>query len=221
MQPFQVIKGENYGANSENWDTRFDHNHLRITRIIRCLRVLGLEDEALAFREALEKATTSVSSRSREFWRRAAERDLNLRPDLETYDEEDNTIGPKFLCDYEVKRKEKLKDGEVKADAKAESAETNSEELEDDGPNLMAAGTEVRIEEALGEAPSDERCERKAVETASGVGDDSSGEKAGEGELEPAIAETKLSIKEPVIEIVEPLNGITEDDGRVEVSTRE
>jgi len=70
------------------------------------LRVLGLQDEARAFREALEKSATHVSSRSREFWRRAAERDLNLRPDLEILDEEDNGIGPRFLCEYELKRKE-------------------------------------------------------------------------------------------------------------------
>lgn len=48
-----------------------------------------------------------VSSRSREFWRRAAERDLNLRPDLEIDDESDNTIGPKFLREYELERKAK------------------------------------------------------------------------------------------------------------------
>jgi len=103
----KVSKGDNYDVNSENWDSRFDHNHLRITRIIRCLRVLGLEDEAKAFLSALENSTTRVSSRSREFWRRAAERDLNLRPDLEIDDESDNTIGQKFLREYELERKSK------------------------------------------------------------------------------------------------------------------
>ena len=30
-------------AASQTWMCRFDHNHLRISRIIRCLRVLGLD----------------------------------------------------------------------------------------------------------------------------------------------------------------------------------
>lgn len=104
----QVRKGDNYDEHSENWDTRFDHNHLRITRIIRCLRVLGFEDEAKAFHKTLEATTTRVSSRSREFWRRAAERALNLRPDLEIYDEYDTTIGPEFLCEFEIVRQANL-----------------------------------------------------------------------------------------------------------------
>jgi hypothetical protein len=74
--------------------------------------VLGLEDEAGAFYSALEDSTTRVSPRSREFWRRAAQRDLNLRPDLEVDDERDNTIGLKFLREYELRRKEqKLSEG--------------------------------------------------------------------------------------------------------------
>ncbi|KAK6585973.1 hypothetical protein PZA11_001030 [Diplocarpon coronariae] len=104
----KVTKGPNYTAHSGNWDVRFDHNHLRITRIIRCLRVLGLEDEAQAFRAALEEATVNASSRSREYWRRATERTLNLRPDLEDKDiegEDDLTLGPKFLREFEESRK--------------------------------------------------------------------------------------------------------------------
>jgi hypothetical protein len=104
----QVGKGDNYDEHSENWDTRFDHNHLRITRIIRCLRVLGFEDEAKAFHKTLEATTMKVSYRSREFWRRAAERALNLRPDLDIYDEDDTTIGPGFLREFEIARQAKL-----------------------------------------------------------------------------------------------------------------
>ncbi|KAE9366064.1 hypothetical protein N431DRAFT_446277 [Stipitochalara longipes BDJ] len=104
----KISKGDNYDEHSGNWNNRFDHNHLRITRIIRCLRVLGLEDEAKAFRIALENATTRVDSRSREFWRRAAERALNLRPDLEIYDEDNTTVGLKFLREFEVERQARL-----------------------------------------------------------------------------------------------------------------
>ncbi len=63
------------------------------------MRVLGLEDEGRAFRSALENESTHVSSRSREFWRRAAERPLNIKPALETEIDED--CGPKFLRDFE------------------------------------------------------------------------------------------------------------------------
>ncbi|PBP19132.1 hypothetical protein BUE80_DR010063 [Diplocarpon rosae] len=111
---FQVTKGPNYNAHSSNWDVRFDHNHLRITRIIRCLRILGLEHEAQAFRAALEEATMKASSRSREYWRRVAERALNLRPDLEEREiegEDELTVGPKFLREFEECRKLKAKSG--------------------------------------------------------------------------------------------------------------
>jgi hypothetical protein len=70
--------------------------------------VLGLEDEAKAFHTALSECQTRVSPRSREYWRRAAERALNLRPDLEIHDEDDTTIGPKFLREFEAERRARL-----------------------------------------------------------------------------------------------------------------
>lgn len=81
-----VTRGPNFASASRNWVTRFDHNHLRITRILRSLRVLGLSDEAAAMHDFLstdEKVTKSVSPRSQMYWRRAAERDLHLPPDEE------------------------------------------------------------------------------------------------------------------------------------------
>lgn len=60
-----------------------------------------MEAEAQAFRNALESVSPIyVSSRSREYWRRAAERALNIRPDAEVKDEQDDSIGSKFLRDY-------------------------------------------------------------------------------------------------------------------------
>ncbi|KAK0103597.1 hypothetical protein ONS95_005609 [Cadophora gregata] len=100
----RVHKGANWNNHSGHWDVRFDHNHLRITRIIRCLRVLGLEDEAQAFYDALEQNALRVSARSREYWRRAARRTLNLRPDLEDRQidgDDDLSVGPKFLREFE------------------------------------------------------------------------------------------------------------------------
>lgn len=101
-------KGANWDSHCGHWDVRFDHNHLRITRIIRSLRVLGLENEAQAFYGALQQTTRRVSTRSREYWRRAAERTLNLRPDLEDGqidNDNDLSVGPKFLREFEELQK--------------------------------------------------------------------------------------------------------------------
>ena len=81
----EVIRAQNFTSASRNWITRFDHNHLRITRIIRCCRVLGLEDEAEAFYEALLDVAGErggvISQKSVMFWRRAAERPLDVAPE--------------------------------------------------------------------------------------------------------------------------------------------
>ncbi|MCJ1483736.1 hypothetical protein MMC06_003904 [Schaereria dolodes] len=89
---------------SKNWVTRFDHNHLRITRIIRSLRVLGLENEAEAFFAVLKRVYNAqrgrINQRSFMFWTRAAQRPLYLTPD----DEEDEGDGQDFLYEYEKMR---------------------------------------------------------------------------------------------------------------------
>ena len=58
--------------NNDHWLKAADHNHLRITRIIRALRRLRGDEEADAFRAAiLAKVTTTgapVSLRSRGYW---------------------------------------------------------------------------------------------------------------------------------------------------------
>lgn len=80
-----IIPGDNWPKASRNWCVRFDHNHLRITRILRCLRVLGLQKESEAFFAALKRVydnpAIGISARSLEFWTRAAERPLHLPPD--------------------------------------------------------------------------------------------------------------------------------------------
>ena len=54
------------------WLRPHDHNHLRITRIIRSLRLLRGEEEADAFRAAIlymvEVTQAPVSARSRGYW---------------------------------------------------------------------------------------------------------------------------------------------------------
>jgi len=48
-----VIRAPNFAAKATGWLSAGDHNHLLITRILRCLTVLGLEAEAKAFLECL------------------------------------------------------------------------------------------------------------------------------------------------------------------------
>ena len=77
-----AIRADDHQEHFPNWVKSFDHNHLRITRIIRCLRLLGLEEEAAIFYEALFKLSKSqdyggkIGKKSLMFWRRAATRKL-------------------------------------------------------------------------------------------------------------------------------------------------
>lgn len=107
-----VVKGENFGRASRNWVTRFNHNHLRITRIIRSLRVLGLEQQAAAFFVALEKVCEgngrtigSIGQRSLEFWTRAATWPLYMAPDDDDEDKRSSCEG--FLWDFEEYRRQR------------------------------------------------------------------------------------------------------------------
>jgi hypothetical protein len=64
-----------YESNS-HWLTPVDHNHLRITRIIRSLRILVGAEEALAFHARIEElvaaAGNPVAREALDHWRRAA-----------------------------------------------------------------------------------------------------------------------------------------------------
>lgn len=63
---------EAFYCTSGGWLTPHDHNHLRITRIIRSLRLLRGDAEADAFRDVIlsliEAARAPVSARSRGYW---------------------------------------------------------------------------------------------------------------------------------------------------------
>lgn len=87
---YYVVCGPNFRKASRNWAVRMDHNHLRITRILRCLRVLGLQRECDAFFVALKRVyndpTICISPRSLQFWTRAVERPLYIAPDDEECD---------------------------------------------------------------------------------------------------------------------------------------
>lgn len=82
---YHVVRGPNWRKASRNWCCPIDHNHLRITRILRCLRVLGLQAECDVFFVALKQAyndpANSIGHRSMMYWTRAVQRPLHLAPD--------------------------------------------------------------------------------------------------------------------------------------------
>lgn len=117
----EIVKAPNFDEASRRWIIRFDHNHLRITRIIRCLRVLGLEQEAEAFFLTLARVYQScegkISKRSLTFWTRAARRPLWLAPEVNDVGE----TGKGFLWEFEEGRKNKG----IKKELEGETAENN------------------------------------------------------------------------------------------------
>ncbi|KAL9041730.1 MAG: hypothetical protein Q9214_004008 [Letrouitia sp. 1 TL-2023] len=100
----QVVQGSNFREAAQNWVKRTDHNHLRITRIIRSCRVLGLENEATAFYEALRNVIQEagrIGVLSQKYWARAARRPLAFPPEAEV----DLGTGAKFLYEFDEARK--------------------------------------------------------------------------------------------------------------------
>ena len=75
-----VLEGPRFAAAARNWLHAGNHNHLRLTRMLRSLRVLGLGHEAAALWEALRSLYERESAAGRrtitpetfEFWRQAA-----------------------------------------------------------------------------------------------------------------------------------------------------
>ncbi|KAI1504009.1 opioid growth factor receptor conserved region-domain-containing protein [Biscogniauxia marginata] len=80
----EITEGADCEEKFARWVRRLNHNHLRITRIIRSLRVLGLEEEARAFYDALVwtyDAYGQIGASSIGFWQRAAIAPLHIAPD--------------------------------------------------------------------------------------------------------------------------------------------
>jgi hypothetical protein len=75
-----VMKGSRFAAVSRNWLHPGNHNHLRLSRMLRSLRVLGLEREAALLWEALRSLYERESAAGRRtitvethaFWQQAA-----------------------------------------------------------------------------------------------------------------------------------------------------
>jgi hypothetical protein len=71
-----VERAPNFTARAQNWLWPMNHNHLRLTRILRSLRLLGLEAESAALFRALDSIRDEfpdrITERTFEFWRDAA-----------------------------------------------------------------------------------------------------------------------------------------------------
>jgi hypothetical protein len=69
-----IIRANNFREKAANWLTPNNHNHLRITRILRCLYLTGNQNEANMFLEALEavyKDSGKITAQSFGFWKAA------------------------------------------------------------------------------------------------------------------------------------------------------
>jgi len=105
----EKLRDHEFEIRAKNWVSGFTHNHLRITRIIRSLRVLGLEVEATAFFKAVEDVyhtTGRIGEQSLLYWTRAVERPLYLAPE----DKRDSGDGKDFLYEFEEAKDRKTKD---------------------------------------------------------------------------------------------------------------
>ncbi len=71
-----VNRAPNFAAKATVWLSPGNHNHLRITRIFKCLNVLGLEAEAKAFFDCLSeiyddeqsKPVPAISDETMRYW---------------------------------------------------------------------------------------------------------------------------------------------------------
>ena len=74
-----VTRAPNFATEATVWLSPGNHNHLRITRILRCLSLLGLEAEAKAFFDRLSeiyqdeqnKPVPAISDETMRYWREA------------------------------------------------------------------------------------------------------------------------------------------------------
>ena len=75
----KVIEAHNFKTRATSWLTPGNHNHLRITRIIRSTRLLGLDSESAAFFEALKalyatpQGSSNISRTTYSYWLQASQ----------------------------------------------------------------------------------------------------------------------------------------------------
>jgi hypothetical protein len=72
----RVERADGFARSAENWLWPGNHNHLRLTRILRSLRLLGLEEESASLFAALQaiqqEFPSRITPRTFSFWREAA-----------------------------------------------------------------------------------------------------------------------------------------------------
>jgi hypothetical protein len=72
-----VAKSQFYSIRKPEWVSMFDHNYLRITRILKCLMAFGLPDEARAFYDCLKQIykedSENVGGETFQYWTNAVE----------------------------------------------------------------------------------------------------------------------------------------------------
>jgi hypothetical protein len=79
VERITVTRAPDFGVKAAGWLSPSNHNHLRITRILRCLSVLGLDVEAAAFFDCLSeiygeqqnKAEPAISGETMSYWAKA------------------------------------------------------------------------------------------------------------------------------------------------------
>jgi hypothetical protein len=72
----RVIRSAGFAKRKQNWITPFNHNYLRVTRILKSLRLLGLPGHASAFFECLAaiyaENRPAIGEKTFDFWKNAA-----------------------------------------------------------------------------------------------------------------------------------------------------
>jgi hypothetical protein len=72
-----IVRSEDALTRRDEWICPFDHNYLRITRILKCLMVFGLKDEAIAWygclRQLYEENSDAIGAETFQYWTRAIE----------------------------------------------------------------------------------------------------------------------------------------------------
>ena len=71
-----VVPSPNFSVRAPNWLTPHNHNYLRITRVIRSIGVLGMDQEAHTLQVAMDRIAEHVgpeviSQETRAYWQRA------------------------------------------------------------------------------------------------------------------------------------------------------
>jgi hypothetical protein len=73
-----------YSERKPNWVSKFNHNHLRITRILKCLMILGLENYARAFYACLQQIYQEdsglIGEETFQYWTRAINTNTSAYP---------------------------------------------------------------------------------------------------------------------------------------------